>query len=272
MTQPLNYCRQFVQYMNTINRQSTDPYVQYGIAFADSLKNAQKILLPTGGLVANQLDLEFRALDRDQNLRLPYPEIVLEYAIDQSVEEVGEQSANLSKCIIYAAEFEVNEKWWVRVCIATYDRKRSQWVPYPDVIFPAKGYLRNVGKTLQIAIQSRPEYDSMITDEEYMPFVFALLQFLNILACSNVGMERLPNKLSKPNAKLKSPLPFDDYWVLHLNTSTKESEGKGGSHRSPREHLRRGCIVRPEGRKPFWRNATVVNAGTLGKITKDYKV
>jgi hypothetical protein len=101
-----------------------------------------------------------------------------------------------------------------------------------------------------------------------------LMHLLNALQCSNVQIERSePRKAGK---KIKSALPFDAYHVLTIDVGRRAecaASAGGNGHRSPREHLRRGHIVHPEGRRPYWRNATIVNAGRgFAKVAKDYRM
>jgi hypothetical protein len=98
----------------------------------------------------------------------------------------------------------------------------------------------------------------------------ALMDMLNALSCSNVETTRIH---SKQGAKVKHGLPFDSYHVLTIKQSaTSAREALGGSHRSPREHLRRGHVRRLESGSRIWVNATVVNPGVGAVIAKDYRM
>lgn len=99
-----------------------------------------------------------------------------------------------------------------------------------------------------------------------------LLGFLNAISCSNV--EILRSDPPKIKAKLRKALPFDSYHLLTIDVRSQAGgeASIGGSHRSPREHLRRGHIRRYESGLRVWVNATVVNPGVGGKVHKDYRV
>jgi len=93
------------------------------------------------------------------------------------------------------------------------------------------------------------------------------------LSCRNVHTEKsLPKKTSVAmNAGKKNAVPFDAYHYLVIDTAKKsESSGVGGSHASPREHLRRGHIRRLADGRRIWVNATVVSVGNGGVVEKDY--
>jgi hypothetical protein len=49
------------------------------------------------------------------------------------------------------------------------------------------------------------------------------------------------------------------------------NKASGGTHASPRVHLRRGHIRRLPG-KNIWVNATIVGNSDLGVVIKDYSV
>ena len=104
--------------------------------------------------------------------------------------------------------------------------------------------------------------------------VKTVLQFLNILACSNVSVEHSP----APGGKRKEgALPFDSYKYLSVGQVSDGCSGGngggGGSHRSPREHLRRGHIRRLGTGKTGWINAMVVGRKEgAGRVYKKYEV
>jgi hypothetical protein len=85
-----------------------------------------------------------------------------------------------------------------------------------------------------------------------------------------VHTQKLP-PLKAPKKKAKDALPFDSYHILTVDAPGGGNlNGRSGGHRSPREHLRRGHIRRYENGARIWVNATVVNAGIGGRVSKDY--
>jgi hypothetical protein len=102
-----------------------------------------------------------------------------------------------------------------------------------------------------------------------------LLQFLQVLSCSNIKMETLavPAKLNKKR-EAKGKQPFFEYKILTVAADRPQSSNKdhqGGTHASPRQHLRRGHIRRLTDRK-IWINSCVVGSAETGIIKKDYAV
>lgn len=106
----------------------------------------------------------------------------------------------------------------------------------------------------------------------------SVVNLICTLSCSNAHIEDHPDKPSKLKndlRKKKNKLPFFEFKILTIDSGkSKNSEpGKstGGSHASPRVHLRRGHI-RKLPTKNVWVNACVVGDKSKGEITKEYLV
>lgn len=97
-----------------------------------------------------------------------------------------------------------------------------------------------------------------------------------ILACGNTGLKTVdsPLKLNKKRiANGKPPLPGYTYISITPPVAKVGQVHQGGTHASPKEHLRRGHIRRfPDTGKQIWIQSTIVNAG-VGKVDKQvYKI
>ena len=231
----------------------------------DLARVAQKFILPHGGRLYD--DPEYRALDENKPLRLPYPLIALEYARGEFRE--NKDFMNSSKAILFARE----ENDFIILTPVIWADYRQIWGPMPEAAIPRIGYLDRtvtVGryKALNIYFGSGTGVDV----NDYADEAGALLCFLNVLQCKNVQLERSDPK--KAGKKIKTALPFDTYHVLTIDVPDKAGDGAStGGHRSPREHLRRGHIRRLADSRRIWVNATVVAAGRgAGVVTKDYAV
>ena len=100
--------------------------------------------------------------------------------------------------------------------------------------------------------------------------VATVLALCGALSCANVSTERIN---SKPGAKVKAGhLPFDSYHILMVQPYTPDGNSPGGSHRPPREHLRRGHWRQLSAERRVWINNTTVNAGVGFLVTKDYAI
>lgn len=105
-------------------------------------------------------------------------------------------------------------------------------------------------------------------------YSFAALRFINLLNCTNVRRtEHKPDeKLQKARSK-RGKKPLFSYWTLDLDLSRPESrDSLGGTHASPRLHLRRGHARQYAPGKYTWVQPCVVGNKALGMIHKDYAV
>lgn len=101
-------------------------------------------------------------------------------------------------------------------------------------------------------------------------------EFLAAINCSNVGTVEIPapKMLNLKRAKKNKPL-FRPYKVLDLGVVSVAAGDSGGTHASPRAHLRRGHIRRLGARsnnRTIWVNATRVNTSRGDPISKIYRV
>jgi hypothetical protein len=103
----------------------------------------------------------------------------------------------------------------------------------------------------------------------------AVIQACSVINCANVTTAEIsvPASLNKKRQE-KGKQPFFSYKVLQLSDERRESgkSGAGGSHASPRMHLRRGHLRRLN-TKVVWVRPSMVNVGTnTGAVLKDYAV
>jgi hypothetical protein len=233
----------------------------------DLIQKSVKFMLPNTGRLLN--DKQFKALDENEELHLPFPYIALEYFADRSGEAEAIATGTLStKRIVLARE---EDTFIVITPVIWFDRGKY-WIPMPEVAIPKIKFLdRSKVHDGWVAINAVFS-DIRIPMSDYQDEIGALLSFLNSLQCSNVAIERFTQRKT-PKAS-KAALPFDSYRVLTISAQRNNAftHGGGGAVRSPREHLRRGHIRRLDDGKKIWVNAAIVNAGKGGKVYKDYKV
>lgn len=267
--EPLNYCRQMVrQFSSTLAEREIEPWMRDQMAHSIDLSQwSTKFMLPDGGLILD--DPEFRGLEGVDRIRLPYQYIALEY--NRIDEPVAADERKCPKAIVFIRETEE----FLVITPIVWNGEYKLWSPMEPVGVRLDDYIEKNAKQAN----GQPLFRVIIPKErhiqwplsDYQDELSVVMHFLNALACSNVRSERL----NTPKKKLKSALPFDEYRILTIDCP-KGSAGNGhshdGSNRSPREHLRRGHIRRLEDGRRLWINATVVNAGKGGKISKDYAV
>jgi hypothetical protein len=100
------------------------------------------------------------------------------------------------------------------------------------------------------------------------------LNLFYILGCSNVETADNPAQAALNKKRAKSgKYPVLEYKTLVLKIDRLRTSGQtdGGSHASPRVHLRRGHVRQLETGRRVWVQACVVGS-TNGMILKDYRI
>lgn len=147
---------------------------------------------------------------------------------------------------------------------------RTVGVGAPKIVIPAEAAFGRVYETLTEESMQQLVLDVM--DELRVVAHFAML-----CGCDNVTPKKV-HTVSEEAARIAKlrgkPRPYD-YWVLDVYMSdTQESYegGSGGSHASPRFHVRRGHIRRYQTGKTTWVRQCAVGTPELGVIEKTYRV
>lgn len=138
----------------------------------------------------------------------------------------------------------------------------------PFCLQQAEDYLKGVA--LKSAKTAMDAAAGDLFDEVLTPLVVTA-----ILNCGNAGVKNVeaPAKLNKKRASSgKEPIPGYSYISITAPPSKGKQGTQGGSHASPRSHLRRGHIRRYETGKHIWIQATIVNAGKNAGHNQVYKI
>lgn len=253
--------------------------------------SAIKFVLPENGKI---FDTQYKGLP--DHGRLPFDKIVIEYTVDNEVglvKKVFEDKyiTTAKKRIVLAEQFEDDIYVSSIVGFQMYGKDVWQVQHYfakisPTDTVPDDAEINDFGDegdgTIEkylIGVFDVGGMSEQRFGDEWVKHVYynimdecnAVMALIEALTCTNVETEIIPGKKNKL-AQRKGALPFDDYRVLVLkNQVAAVGGGFGGSHRSPREHLRRGHIRRlPKGN--IWINSMIVNAGIGGRLIKDYAI
>lgn len=256
----------------------------------DLLRDSVKFRLPDGGRLLGLEPKELGALFTEFN-RLPYPTVALEYFQDLPFDE--SKSNTHEPCperIVVAHEYMRDGERAVAM-FTFHQRPRTSMdeagneSKFWDVVpmarqfscvsdlhgvspFGGREYLEKLGIPLDLFVNELVEN----TADEFG----ALAEFCAALACGNVHKVDCapPNKVANHNRRAFGKQPFFTYKTLEIEApseSSAQSPPMGGTHASPRVHLRRGHIRRlPE--RTVWVNACVVGNKSLGMVVKDYRV
>lgn len=257
---------------------------------ADRLEEAHKFILPVNG----------RLFDETQpwqieSWRLPFPVAAFEFELAPKT-KFSEGDGKTRRAITLAWEWESRDGrkgcWLVGL---RHFENRGGWV-----LEPWQGFVdqdRHVEKASYEGTSQRfelrgvsligfsrfkdakwsPRVDAQCTNDLMLTsafggFLTGLSQVCAALACTNVTTEVI-----RPNREARAARPAStlfDYHVLMIDPSKEQnpSEDHGGTHASPRTHLRRGHIRRLAWGPRVWVNSCVVNPGAVGTVNKDYAV
>lgn len=258
--QPLNYCRQLLQYAQRCDDEERGIWAVAGSvdSFASKVMASVKFVMPEG-VRALYVDEDLRGLERDSALHLPYPVMAVELP-------VVVRGQHLGRMILLAEESGAEIMTWIAFSIPAIGK--DLWRPTDVRYVERENWMVDGEYVVRSTLADGNDYGEAFASYG----VDAIVRMLNILACSNVGVSSIaPRRQPKPS---KGAFQFDTYHVLTIGNSAGADGAGGSSHagRSPREHLRRGHIRRLPTGKKIWINAMVVNPGVGHSVAKDYRV
>ena len=279
----------------------------------NSLAKAEKFLLPVNGRLLD--DDAMPSEEIIKNLKLPFEAIAVEFPNDHTgpVQEIDQQVAS-SKRIVYCLEDQNLDGYWVTT-IDYLDNTRH-WqlcpvmnlIPYHLVLEPmaidvldkhAQRYVPDSRRngtvdTFKIRTQTTMpwvvERTCRMTGIDVSDFLNssiaevssdwrAVVDLTNVLHCQNTTTEKVdpPAKLNAKRIKL-GKIPYDSYHVLKIKTdrSSGPRANAGGTHGSPRQHIRRGHIRTYHRGMPnqhtIFIKQMLVGDPSKGKVRKDYEI
>lgn len=292
--QTYNYLRKAIRVIPEIIEANqeflTQAYSVQALQLLNEAQKAVKFVLPENGRI---FDSKFNGLP--SILKLPYPEILIEYQCTANgglAEELfgGVATESAPKRIVYAEQMDTgilvaaivaykkngNDLWQVLPYYA--EILNDQNIASDEVIHNAPEGLSHEkiqGVYMRLSDMGGMARKMFADDWENHAYTdmfdetSAVLSLIEALSCKNVGVEMIPARKINKSALKRDAFTFHDYHILTVTSKSSSSMDLGGTHRSPREHLRRGHIRRLESGN-IWVNSTVVNAGSKGKIHKVY--
>ena len=301
-----NYAAQAEKYLlNAIKNYPIDELEKNLIKnrFLYKIKDAIHFSVPDNGTI---FDDNLKGI-RGEELRLPFPTITIEYTSVELHENINDGYDKSSKRLIFATELTKDEvkSWYGNItrnydlgdkciCIFTayFIDKYNTWEFSPfGFVIPTKwdtqNFLRTKGENgifgnliilsndiLKLCnVKTKEDFDKL--SNECCEESNILLEFLEAISCSNVGYKPIEEINHKLNIKRinQGKLPFYETYTLVIDSKeiTESSNTFGGTHRSPRQHLRRGHIRRLPTKK-VWVNSAIIGNSKNGIIQKDYAV
>jgi hypothetical protein len=239
----------------------------------EALSDSQKFLLPPDGRLFEKSPSYATAREFAKDLRIPFENITLEYSLGNYTlilfisADLSEKTGSPPHTILLF--IKVSPGHWVlfphQCRISGFDMWKNDQITF-ETLGINKKFLKYC-PTESVEKETIPEMLS--------PVVQVVLDFLLTLSCKNVTTATIeePKHLNKKRMA-KGRVPFFSHHVIVVdNNSTQYERGStGGSHASPRFHIRRGHIRRHPTAGNLWIQPMKVGDLSKGMITKEYKV
>lgn len=268
-------------------------------ALAQAIKTAPKFLLPSiqaGERRGNLLNWRSDWSGFEDTVVPPYPVFCIEYQVFASRDH--EQSSTLDVapdriivCWVQDTDPPRPQTAVMRVASVYAHSTYKQWQVCPLVAMVEIGrhrqmnYLRfadgRMGTTAVLMNEFLPEDGVRVLPpavRESVPHEIGeeLLHAYEMLIVMNTNNATLrkedpPIKLNKKRIA-KGKEPFQTYHVLDVPHRSDKGPAQGGTHASPRFHLRRGHIRRLPTGRTTWVRPSAVGDPSRGSVRADYRV
>lgn len=246
-----NHLREFIDQVEKIgvNCRTFHNPIEVGKDMATKIKTFESAMCFDMGSYESVIGIKIPS----QKTKLPFKSCWFEYNIESE------------KKIIGIMLYEANDRFEGYVFVKHKNLHNGIWC------YDYKIRTTDVGTDgpVEVADCESDEYARSVINND-----FAMVRyFLFAINCKNVLAKenKIDEKLQKARAK-RGKKPLFSYWTLELtDTKTEQGASLGGSHASPRLHLRRG---HPRQFKPgewTWVQPCVVGNKSLGMVHKDYK-
>lgn len=233
------------------------------------VKNGICFTLPLSGMVLTDKVLDEKDVTSGGVLRPPYPVCILEYL-------TSDKHGSMKVIVIIETEGDT-----VYVDMMSAASSGGIWTPpamTAESVIGSPTY--TVKSRMHRYLNSKqldwPEGRNFMDDAKLMLESMALrptYEFLYALDHYRVGIEDIapPDRLNRKRLK-RGRLPLFTYKVLTIGKKKRKSQHLGGTHASPRSHLRRGYYrTSPKGVR-HWVQPCMVKGETDGFVHKDYRV
>lgn len=285
MIQPGKFFTEYLDSLPKIKRVLySDEYAVVETTAAKARKNGIIFSLPDHGKLT---DRTFKRISGD-DLRPPYECVILEYtALRGAPTRPGEDT--FSKRLVIAIDMGTH----VTVLPCAFNDRTKQWIPHivtatftytkDNICFFKDGYMQveakhdvclprvlalsnrrfNFSNEELIRVAARDVNDEV---NAYIDFCYTLHN--NETYVDTVEPDAAKNKLRRSMGKA----PLFTYKVLTVGKPKRKSQHLGGTHASPRSHLRRGFYRTSKHGVRHWVQPCMVKGETEGFVHKDYRV
>ena len=236
-----------------------------------------------------------RLKERDKKMELPgdifkppYPVCVLEFAGDHNADVPVAMKSSRRIVMVF------DHKDRVDLIPVTYVDHMKIWAPSIfkfTLYYSENTVVQLTGNGMATLTRFGPVLDDLFTQvkdenfggsterfakamgDDYLDEMWAYVDFCRTLHENHVTFEDVP--IHKGQAKMRRALgksPLFLYKTLVIGKKKRKSAHMGGTHASPRSHLRRGYYRMSKNGKRHWVQPCMVKGETPGFVHKDYKV
>lgn len=311
--QPANYCTHAIEFLSKYLSSMHKLRPEYGAwtqTVCNSMRTGVKFQVPDGGRILTD-SLDFLP----ERIRLPYPEICIEYAYrdgssgmapgfvaspervlicrEITAEEIAAENKKRFASGIYNAEsgpfimftYVARQKaldlpgghMWgpgAAWCLFPQRRDDAHSLTAQGLHKSEVGFLAEDFQGWRDYVERNGRKVEEVLSYDYMTEIPVILSLVQALSCTNVTQATIaaPDKLNKHRARAGRP-PFFEYKILEIEApaASIKTPDQGGTHASPKMHLRRGHIRRLS-KGNIWINSMVVGRASAGTVVKDYRV
>lgn len=285
--QPGRYLNDYLDALKKIEREYSHSKRDMQ-AVKDVAANArmQGIIFAVQG--GNWDNTEDRKLFKDKNLELrpPYPVTILEY-VGRAPLAVAASQDYLPRIIVvmdkedHALLFPI--EYYSAGSLPANITHRGWIPPYHGVIvhYDDEGEESYQGGALMVDANNEAKDLFNGTDEEYQAFcvhrymsdVVTYKKFCHALSRYHVTFDDIePDEKLNKMRRARGKLPLFTYKVLTIGRKKRKSHFLGGTHASPRSHLRRGHYRTSQKGVRHWVQPCMIKGETDGFVHKDYIV
>lgn len=286
-----NYLRTALE----LSKRGSSPLPRHYWVTSQRAQAAPKFSLPFGGRL---FDTDLR--DMPTPVRLPFPMVVLEYAVNEhplrplllSLPEENrgdslDDDRGRDRIIVIATQTD-DEPITITLVQREMNSDNWVWVPFTIAIASKREITPENPTGLWMAVNKRHQsaaekplseaWMSQVAGAVMKSAFYAVYDMVFALDNNRALVTTVePRKLNKA-AKKRGALPFDTYKVLTIQPASEEKDeptlpsGETRDHRTPREHERRGHWRRYKSGKEIFIEKLTVNKGVGGKVIKDYQL
>lgn len=242
--------------------------------------------LPLGGMLTDRTPETIKP-SSGEIFRPPYKFVVLEYEAIPGPTPVGQ--ALCPKRVVLA--MDLGDSVHIMPCL--YNEKEQRWIPHiymaalrydePNVIYVENGELHaKVAYTYCLPKMFEAMRNKWLGDgasfiqqiaADLRDEINAYLDFCYVLHTHEVTYDEVePDRSKNHFRRARGKAPLFTYKVLTIGKKKRKSAYQGGTHASPRSHLRRGYYrTSPKGVR-HWVQPCMVKGETPGFVHKDYRV